>query len=117
MVWDLCMRGVVYGMLTCELGTGEPEVEPEVDLSSFLERQRISEAGISLVPARDDADDVDETLAHISSRNGSSGVHVSRKGKVEQIAWDEGLNELSREKASAEATWGTSFTSIFKYTS
>lgn len=110
------MHGAIYNILTRELGTGEPEVEPEVDLSSFLERQRISEAGPSLVPARDDADDVDETLAHISSRDGISGAHVSRKGKVEQIVWDEGLDELSREKASAEATWGASFTLVFKYT-
>lgn len=94
-------------MLTRRSNTGEPIVEPEVDLSSFLERQRISEAGPTSLPPPDDDDDVDETLAHISTRNGTRGV--SRKGKVEEIVWDEGLDELSREKASAEATWGMSY--------
>ncbi|KAF7365844.1 hypothetical protein MVEN_00458600 [Mycena venus] len=86
---------------------GEPEVEPEVDLSSFLERQRISDApGPSILPSTADTaddDDVDHSLAHISS-NGIKPV-TSRKGKVEQIEWDEGLDELEREKASAEAIW------------
>ncbi|KAJ7829878.1 hypothetical protein B0H14DRAFT_2366242 [Mycena olivaceomarginata] len=87
---------------------GEPEVEPEVDLSSFLERQRISDApGPSVLqPTTDsiaDDDDVDYSLAHISS----TGVKpvVSRKGKVEQIEWDDELDELEREKLSAEAIW------------
>ncbi|KAJ6540494.1 hypothetical protein B0H19DRAFT_1175754 [Mycena capillaripes] len=85
---------------------GEPEVEPEVDLSSFLERQRISDApGPSVLPASEfvDEDDVDHSLAHISS----AGVKpaASRKGKVEQIEWDDELDELEREKASAEAIW------------
>ncbi|KAF8197755.1 hypothetical protein K438DRAFT_1824604 [Mycena galopus ATCC 62051] len=85
---------------------GEPEVEPEVDLSAFLERQRISDApGPSLLPTSEllDDDDVDYSLAHISS----SGVApvVSRKGKVEQIEWDDELDDLEREKASAEAIW------------
>ncbi|KAJ7237052.1 hypothetical protein B0H12DRAFT_1204445 [Mycena haematopus] len=85
---------------------GEPEVEPEVDLTAFLERQRISDApGPSLLPTTDPAedDDVDHSLDHISS----SGVTpaVSRKGKVEQIEWDDRLDELEREKASAEAIW------------
>jgi hypothetical protein len=67
-----------------------------------------------LQPKPDDKEDVDETLAHISSRIGTSGA--SRKGKVEQIEWDEGIDELSREKAAAEATWGT-FIKLFLYTS
>lgn len=51
-----------------------------------------------------DDDDVDHSLAHISS----TGVKpvVSRKGKVEQIEWDDELDELEREKLSAEAIWG-----------
>ena len=41
---------------------GEPIVEPEVDLSSFLERQRISDAaGPSMPPPPDSDDEVDET--------------------------------------------------------
>jgi hypothetical protein len=87
---------------------GKPEVEPEVDLSSFLERQRISDApGPSIQASTTDAaedDDVDHSLAHISS----SGIKptTSRKGKVERIEWDDELDELEREKASAEAIWG-----------
>ncbi|KAJ7620825.1 hypothetical protein DFH06DRAFT_1341300 [Mycena polygramma] len=85
---------------------GEPEVELEVDLSSFLERQRITDiAGPSVLPpkASVDEDDVDHSLAHISS----TGIKPapSRKGKVEQIEWDEELDELEREKAAAEAIW------------
>ncbi|KAJ7444986.1 hypothetical protein B0H11DRAFT_2088081 [Mycena galericulata] len=90
-----------------ELGSdGEPEVEPEVDLSAFLERQRISDAaGPSIPPDSDPAedDDVDHSLSHISS--GGAKVVSSRKGKVEEIEWDEELDALEREKASAEAIW------------
>ncbi|KAJ7107801.1 hypothetical protein C8R44DRAFT_637223 [Mycena epipterygia] len=87
------------------LDSDGPEVEPEVDLSAFLERQRIEDAlGPSVVsrnPAEDD--DVDHSLAHISS--GGIKPVVSRKGKVEEIEWDEELDELERDKASAEAIW------------
>ncbi|KAJ7752627.1 hypothetical protein B0H16DRAFT_1546016 [Mycena metata] len=86
---------------------GEPEVEPEVDLSSFLERQRISDEPLALTPSDPmDEDDVDHSLAHISSGGINRTVSgLSRKGKVEQIEWDEDLDELEREKASAEAIW------------
>ncbi|KAJ7473709.1 hypothetical protein B0H11DRAFT_2282558 [Mycena galericulata] len=63
---------------------GEPEVEPEVDLSSFLEQQRILDEPPVLTPNDPvDEDDVEHTLAHISSD----------------------LDELEREKATAEAIW------------
>ena len=85
---------------------GEPILEPEVDLSSFLERQKISDdAGPSAISLPiDDDEDVDHSLAHIGSRRTTTAP--SRKGNVEQIEWDETLDELAREKASAEATWG-----------
>jgi hypothetical protein len=83
---------------------GEPIVEPEVDLSAFLERQRISESGPSLPPAEDvDEDDVDHTIAHISSH---ARPTAPQKGRVKQVEWDEELETMSREKASAEAAWG-----------
>ncbi|KAJ6616305.1 hypothetical protein B0H10DRAFT_2190553 [Mycena sp. CBHHK59/15] len=91
-----------------ELGSdGEPEVEPEVDLSAFLERQRISDApGPAALPRADaDDDDVDHSLAHISSSGGAKPANRPRKGKVEQIEWDDALDELGREKAAAEAIW------------
>ncbi|KAL0952928.1 hypothetical protein HGRIS_007141 [Hohenbuehelia grisea] len=80
---------------------GEPIVEPEVDLSSFLERQRISDdpGGLTLgtgkLLAEDDDDEVDESLAHIGSS--------TAKGKVEKIEWDAALDEMSKEKAASEA--------------
>ena len=75
-----------------------------MDLSAFLERQRISESGPSVLPTDDvDQDDVDHTLAHISSDTPSSGP---QKGKVMQIEWDNELDQMIRDKASAEAAWG-----------
>ncbi|KAG6843908.1 hypothetical protein H0H87_011860 [Tephrocybe sp. NHM501043] len=88
-----------------ELGSdGEPEVEPEVDLSTFLEKQRITDTSPSIVSVEtNEDDDVDVSLVHIGS--GSRLASPTRKGKVESIAWEEGLDEMSREKASAEAAW------------
>ncbi|KAJ7480770.1 hypothetical protein FB451DRAFT_1238400 [Mycena latifolia] len=83
---------------------GEPEVEPEVDLAAFLARQRLSDDSVLQTdPVDEDEDDVDHSLAHISS--GGAKPPSSRKGKVEAIAWDEGLEELEKEKAAAEAIW------------
>lgn len=75
-----------------------------MDLSSFLEKQKLSDAGPSLPPPSEDEDDVDTSLSHLQTRTQPSTT--SRKGKVKQIDWDEELDELSREKAAAEATWG-----------
>nr|GAT56444.1 predicted protein [Mycena chlorophos] len=83
---------------------GEPIVEPEVDLSSFLERQRISEPAADIEPAEDDDADIDHSLAHISSGNKSAAT-TGRKGKVKEIEWDEELESLERDKVSAEAIW------------
>ncbi|KAH9948075.1 hypothetical protein B0H21DRAFT_735226 [Amylocystis lapponica] len=58
---------------------GEEVVEPEVDLSAFLERQKLSDE-----PA--------------------TGKTQSKKGKVKQIEWDAELEKMSREKAAAEAS-------------
>lgn len=88
------------------LNIGEEEIEPEVDLSSFLERQRLSEEspGPSSAPPPPDEGEVDESLAHISAR--PRGPSHSKKGKIQTIDWDEDLDEMTREKAAAEATWG-----------
>ena len=54
-----------------------------------------------------DEDDVDTSLAHISSNHSRiSARTTSKKGKMEEIAWDETLDEMTREKQAAEATWG-----------
>lgn len=88
---------------------GEPIPEPEVDLSKFLERQRLDDAaGPTLKPPENqvDEDDVDHTLAHISGKGVSEPP--SHKGKVQQIEWDPELEAMSQEKAAAEASRGKS---------
>ncbi|TFK32927.1 hypothetical protein BDQ12DRAFT_691807 [Crucibulum laeve] len=89
-----------------ELGSdGEPIVEPEIDLSSFLERQKISDApGPALIPEDEDDDDIDTSLSYIGSM-ATNAAAISKKGRVAQIEWDEKLEEMTREKAAAEATW------------
>lgn len=85
--------------------TGEPIVEPEVDLSTFLEKQRITDTGPSIAHVDfTDHEDVDTSLAHIGSKSRVAGQ--TKKGKVENIEWDDELENMSREKASAEAAWG-----------
>ncbi|KAI0350993.1 hypothetical protein OH77DRAFT_1498804 [Trametes cingulata] len=80
---------------------GEEEAEPEVDLSSFLERQRLSPGPSSVSPPPDEDDDVDASLAHITSH--LKPAAQSKKGRIQQIEWDAELEELSREKAAADA--------------
>jgi hypothetical protein len=94
-------------------GTGEPIVEPEVDLSKFLERQRLADdTDLPTIPGannddKDDDEDVDTTLAHISSYTSRWNPQAtSKKGKVEQIIWDEELDKMNQDKKAAEATWG-----------
>ncbi|KAI0698254.1 hypothetical protein BC835DRAFT_1269268 [Cytidiella melzeri] len=81
---------------------GEPIVEPEVDLSSFLERQRLSDLPSVTSPPPEDEDGIDHSLAHLTT--GRNAAENSRKGKAQQISWDNSFEELSREKAAAEAT-------------
>lgn len=86
--------------------SGEQIVEPEVDLSSFLERQRLSgDEQLTVVAPNEDQDDIDISLAHHGVR--AQVIANQRKGKVQQIEWDESLEILSREKATADATRGT----------
>ncbi|KAH6883757.1 hypothetical protein BKA70DRAFT_1377959 [Coprinopsis sp. MPI-PUGE-AT-0042] len=91
-----------------ELGSdGEPIVEPEIDLSEFMERQLISDEpspALALDSKSYDDDEVDNSLAHISSKSIKSPV--DRKGKVQQVDWDRELDEMTKEKAAAEAQWG-----------
>jgi len=82
------------------------EPEPEVDLSSFLARQRLAdpEDGILATKQPEDDGDVDHTLSGILA--GSSTKVKPRKNNVQTIDWDASLDELKREKESAEAVWG-----------
>ncbi|KAJ3789091.1 hypothetical protein GGU10DRAFT_392869 [Lentinula aff. detonsa] len=78
---------------------GEPIVEPEVDLSAFLEKQKLTDdPGPSAPPPPEDDDDVDHSLDNLTTRKTNS------KGKAQRIEWDESLEDLLREKAAAEAT-------------
>ena len=88
-----------------EIGSdGEPIVEPEVDLTEFLEKQKEKGLDDALDDKKDDDDDVDHELAHISSKG--IGQAVNRKGKVTRIEWDKDLAELDKDKKAAEAHWG-----------
>ncbi|KAF8826816.1 hypothetical protein HHX47_DHR5000749 [Lentinula edodes] len=82
---------------------GEPIVEPEVDLSVFLEKQRLTDARgpAAHLPPEDD-DDVDHSLDNLTSSK-----TPNLKGKAQQIEWDDSLEDLLHEKAAAEATRGT----------
>ena len=99
--------------LICFLrGIGEPIVEPEIDLTNFLERQRLADdTDLPIIPGASkdnkDNEDVDTTLAHISSYPSRSNPQAtSKKGKLEQIIWDEEIDRMNRDKKAAEATWG-----------
>ncbi|KAJ3814226.1 hypothetical protein F5876DRAFT_33480 [Lentinula aff. lateritia] len=79
---------------------GEPIVEPEIDLSLFLEKQRLTDVhgpGTHLPPGDDD--DVDHSLDNLTSSK-----TPNLKGKTQQIEWDDSLEDLLHEKAAAEAT-------------
>jgi hypothetical protein len=91
--------------------TGQPIVEPEVDLSAFLARQRLEDLPEPLlVPARVDEDDVDHSLAHLTSN--SLTDRQSRKGKARQIEWDASLEEMQHDKSVAQAQSGAYHISV-----
>lgn len=84
-----------------EIGSdGQPTVDPEVDLSAFLARQRLEDQSKPLLgqATNDKDDDVDPSLAHINPNKLSS-----RKGKVQQIEWDASLEEMEHNKNVAQA--------------
>ena len=86
------------------IDVGEEILEPEVDLSSFLERQRLSEDRPDAPESEDDSD-IDQSL--VQQFLTPHDTANSKKGRVQQIEWDESLETLSREKANADATRGT----------
>ncbi|KAF9814626.1 hypothetical protein IEO21_04989 [Rhodonia placenta] len=82
---------------------GEEVKEPDVDLSAFLERQRLSAQPSSALLHPDEDEDVDHSLAHVTPTTQTTAP--SKKGKVQQVEWDASLEEMRREKAAAEAKW------------
>lgn len=94
----------------CCWHAGEEIKEPEVDLSDFLARQRLDDAAGSGFPKptdEPDPDEVDHSLAHLNSvQHGIQSAHRPAKGRVQTIEWDEELENMSREKATADANRG-----------
>ena len=83
---------------------GEEEPEPEVDLSAFLARQKLS-SNERIIAEAAGKEEVDHTLAHLTSNLQPN--RQPKKGQVQPITWDNELEEMRREKAIAEANWGT----------
>ena len=83
------------------------EEEPEVDLSAFLERQRLTDnAPLGLGAEADhEDDDVDKSLMYLNSAN-KGGLTGKSKPFVQTIEWDESLEELLKEKEAADANRG-----------
>lgn len=92
--------------------TGEEIKEPEVDLSNFLARQRLDDVASSSVlglTTEPGEDEVDYSLAHLKSGGPQSqSARKLMKGRVEMVEWDEELENMSREKAAADANRGES---------
>ncbi|KAH9957627.1 hypothetical protein BGW80DRAFT_1380550 [Lactifluus volemus] len=78
---------------------GQPIVEPEIDLSAFLARQRLEDHEPHSVPHTIEKDDVDHSLAHLMSNAG----HRSWKGQARQIEWDTALEEMQHDQDVAQA--------------
>ncbi|KDQ18662.1 hypothetical protein BOTBODRAFT_517974 [Botryobasidium botryosum FD-172 SS1] len=88
----------------------EAEPEPEVDLSTFLSKQREALTVKKIEAAQylhddDDDDDVDHTLSHLSSKMATPSVRNSRarKGKQQEIEWDNSMEQMAQEKSKADA--------------
>ncbi|KAJ8515194.1 hypothetical protein ONZ45_g7335 [Pleurotus djamor] len=85
----------------------EPIVEPEVDLSGFLERQKQSDDTKVTIPGaetnlqEDEDDEVDHSLAQLMSSKGN--LSASKKGRVSNIDWDDGLADMRKEKEAVDA--------------
>jgi len=86
-----------------EIGAdGQPIEEPEIDLSAFLARQRVEDPPELLLESTTvDDDDVDHSLAHITSN--PLAERQPRKGKIQHIEWDAALEELQHDKDVAQA--------------
>ena len=61
--------------------------------------------GSPLVPPTADDDDVDHSLAHITSNSLAEGRQL-RKGKIQHIDWDDSLEEMQRDNNIARAQSG-----------
>ena len=72
-----------------------------------MERRRLGDsldAQASLGAESDDDDDVDDSLAHLGQKAPVSSK--SRKEHIQTIEWGESLEELRKEKETADANRG-----------
>ena len=73
-----------------------------------MDRQRLVDDDAPLQTAKskepEDDEDIDHSLAHISATH--VGLPAKMKGKVEQVDWTPELDQMTRDKANAEANWG-----------
>jgi hypothetical protein len=99
----------------CLLIIGEPIVEPEVDLTAFLARQRLQDeeeidnvilSGPKAVADEAELADIDHSLAHIGTGKTASSAVRDGKGKAQVVAWDQELEDMRREKDVADAQRG-----------
>ena len=75
-------------------------------MSAFLARQKLISPDEPSGPREpNDEEEIDQSLAHLSTST-SQQNRQSKKGQVQSIAWDKDLEELSREKATADANRG-----------
>ncbi|KAG8907615.1 hypothetical protein FRB99_003311 [Tulasnella sp. 403] len=74
---------------------GEDIEEPEVDLSTFLQKQRLTEN------VEEVDDDIDHSLDDIYGQ--PSGRKQVKKGQVQSIPWTEDLATMAQEKSQADA--------------
>lgn len=65
-------------------------------------------------PPPEDDEEIDQSIAALNL-HGKDKAENLRKGKTKQIEWDDTLEELSREKAAADATRGTFVRGLFFY--
>lgn len=86
----------------------EVEPEPEIDLSSFLERQRLTDLAPSLLDAEAaiPEDDIDKSLSHLR-RGAHSQVHSRGKSVLRaEPQGGDSYEEMARDRAKADAAAG-----------
>ncbi|KIL54033.1 hypothetical protein M378DRAFT_19273 [Amanita muscaria Koide BX008] len=101
-----------YNELEPELGSdGEVVVEPEVDLSTFLQKQKLSDdtqGPSSALFSKEDMDNVDDDdIDHSIAPLVASNATAQKKGKVTQIEWTPELDAIHREKVAGDAHRGS----------
>lgn len=86
---------------------GKPVLDPEVDISDFLSKQRTSDSKSPFYSSKedyDDAEDIDYSLPDYSQLVPYIIPSSNRKkGKIEEVEWDEGLEDMIKEKDAEEA--------------